>query len=143
MVHFYTLHIHVSTFYTKMSRFRKRGFSGCPVNETNIFQQLFPFRRRPISETWVRSQAILHGICGGQIDSGTVFFPENSGILVHHQTANATYSSSITDAHGGGVGRSTAIQDGRSRVPFPMVSLESFINLMLPASLWPCGRLSL
>ena len=31
----------------------------------------------------------------------------------------------------------------RSRVPFPMVSLEFFIDIILPAALWPWGWLSL
>jgi hypothetical protein len=39
-------------------------------------------------------------------------------------------------------GRGTALQAGRSRVRFPMVSLEFFIYI-LPAALWPRGRLSL
>jgi hypothetical protein len=39
-------------------------------------------------------------------------------------------------------GWGTALQTGRSRVRFPMVSLEFFIDI-LPAELWPWGRLSL
>ena len=30
----------------------------------------------------------------------------------------------------------TALQAGRSRVRFPMVSLEFFIDIILPAALW-------
>jgi len=37
----------------------------------------------------------------------------------------------------------TAPQAGRSRVWFPMVSLDFFIDIILPAALWPWGRLSL
>ena len=35
-------------------------------------------------------------------------------------------------AHGGAVGSDTALQVGSSRVRFPMVSLEFFINIILP-----------
>ena len=41
------------------------------------------------------------------------------------------------------VGWRTALQVGRSRVRFPMVSLEFFIDIILPAALWPWGRISL
>ena len=37
------------------------------------------------------------------------------------------------------VGWGTALQAGRSRVRFPMVSLESFIDIILPAALWALG----
>jgi len=40
-------------------------------------------------------------------------------------------------AHGGAVGGGTALQAGRSRVRFPMVSLEFFIDIILPAAYGP------
>ena len=46
-------------------------------------------------------------------------------------------------AHGGAVGWGIALQVGRSRVRFPMWSLEFFIEIILPAAQWPWGWLSL
>jgi len=37
----------------------------------------------------------------------------------------------------------TALQGGRSRVWFPVASLGFFSHLILPAALWPWGRLNL
>ena len=44
---------------------------------------------------------------------------------------------------GGAVGWGTALQVGRSRVWFPMVLLEFFIDIILPAAPWPWGWRSL
>jgi hypothetical protein len=41
------------------------------------------------------------------------------------------------------VGRGIALQVGRSRVWFPTVSLEFFVDIILPAALWLWGWLSL
>jgi len=43
----------------------------------------------------------------------------------------------------GAVGWGTALQTGSSRVRFPMVSLQFFIDIILPVALWPWGWLSL
>jgi hypothetical protein len=43
----------------------------------------------------------------------------------------------------GAVGWGTVLQIGRSRIRFPIVPLEFFIDIILPAALWPWGRSSL
>jgi hypothetical protein len=49
----------------------------------------------------------------------------------------------LLSGRGGAFGWGTALQTGRSRVRFPMMSLEFFIGVILPVALWPWGRLSL
>jgi hypothetical protein len=46
-------------------------------------------------------------------------------------------------ARSGAVSWGTALQGGRLRVRFPMVSLQVFIDLILPAALWPWSRFNL
>jgi len=49
----------------------------------------------------------------------------------------------IIGVRGDAVGWGTTLQAGRPRFRFPMVSLEFFIDIILPVALWPWGRLSL
>jgi hypothetical protein len=46
-------------------------------------------------------------------------------------------------AHGNVVGWGTMLQVGRSRVQFPVRSLDFSVDLILPVALWPWGQLSL
>jgi len=48
-----------------------------------------------------------------------------------------------TGARSGAIGQGTALQALSSRVRFPIVSLEFFIDIILPILLWPWRRLSL
>ena len=54
-----------------------------------------------------------------------------------------SHSCGFLGARGGAVGWGTALQAGRSRVRFTMVSLESVIDTKPPAALWPWGWLRL
>ena len=62
----------------------------------------------------------------------------NSGQNISHLTQDI-----LGHAVCGAVGCGTALQAGRSRVRFPMVSLKFFGDIILPAALCPRGRLSL
>jgi hypothetical protein len=53
------------------------------------------------------------------------------------------YCGWFQGARGSAVRWDTALHVGRSRVRFPIVSLEFFIGTILPAALWPWGSLSL
>jgi len=46
-------------------------------------------------------------------------------------------------ARSGAVVWGTALQAGRSRIRLPLVSLDFFIYIILPATPWSWGRLSL
>ena len=56
---------------------------------------------------------------------------------------NYIRSISCNGTRGGAVRWGTVLQTVRSRVRFPMVSLEFFFDVILPVALWPWGWLSL
>ena len=47
---------------------------------------------------------------------------------------NINFVPYISSVRGGTVGRGTALHAGKSRVRFPKVSLEFFIDIILPAA---------
>jgi hypothetical protein len=83
----------------------------------------------------------MHGIVTFSVWSLCVAFPSEQT----HQNWKLKYlqSKHLFGARGGAVGWGTALQTERSRVRFPMVSLKFFIDIILPAALWPWGWLSL
>ena len=60
---------------------------------------------------------------------------ENTGIEINKQNHYWDYIQYIS--------YTAVLQIGRPLVRFQMVSLEFFIDIILPIALWPWGRLSL
>jgi hypothetical protein len=82
---------------------------------------------------------------GTHVPDRTISQPKPSGMNLH-RSANALshkFYLCVSLLCGGAVGWGTALQPGRSRVQFLMVSLEFFIHIIIPAALWPWGRLNL
>ena len=102
------------------------------------------------------SMAVING------EDGTWILPETRNTIDLFKLRNSTDNASavtckrhiqiyswcarvvrLLKERGGVVDWGTALQARRSRVRFLMVSLEYFIDIILPAALWPWGRFSL
>ena len=126
--------------------------------------RLLEFRVRIPSGLWRSDCCERCVLCGRGLCDGPVTHPEESyrlwcGCVWSTKLINEASSTQLlrclavkTDysrvhswmgARGSAAGWGTALQVGRSRVRFPMVSLEFFINIILPAALWSWGWLSL
>jgi len=70
-------------------------------------------------------------------------YKKKGKIMVMNSPRDSVLYGVKEGAHGGPVGWSTALQRGRSRIIFPLVSLELFIDIILLAPLWPSDQLRL
>ena len=95
-----------------------------------IFSTTFVWNIFHSKKNWVRYD---QNVCWFSCDVPLIEFP---GQIFAKYSCNK-------EAQGDAVGWGTALQTGRSPVRFPMVSLEFFIDIILPAALWPWGWLSL
>jgi hypothetical protein len=64
-----------------------------------------------------------------------------SACVGYLETLRSGYCGDL--GYGVALGYGTALQSGRSQVRLPMVSSESFIDIILPAALWTHGTESL
>jgi len=64
-------------------------------------------------------------------------------VIIRYVILFIHYTTYFYGTHSGSFGRGTKLQARKLWVWFPMVSLEFFVDLNIPAVLWPWGWLSL
>ena len=91
--------------------------------------------------TFLTVGQILQAPCDVMRRVKVCIFVNNSFLPTSPQFFDSDFNRNRKDSHKKGTSlyQGTAQQAGSSRVRFPMVSLEFFIYIILPAALWPWG----
>jgi hypothetical protein len=69
--------------------------------------------------------------------------PINTLCMIADRERFSAFGVDHWETGGVAVGLFTTLLAGRSRIQLPMVSLQFFIDIFIPAALWPWGRLNL
>jgi hypothetical protein len=68
-------------------------------------------------------------------------YEKKGKIMVMNSPRDSVLYGVKEGAHGGAAGWSTALQRGRSRILFSLMSLDFFIGIIILFPLWPSDRL--
>ena len=129
----YSLNLMLQIMHEKVNVTGLNSGRKCP----NLFCTLFLY---PLKFDWLRSLSYILTFLYVQ---SILFMFSYCNFYSKLRSQIMKIQAVLRRARGSTVGWGTAVQVRRSRVRFPKVSLEFFIDIILPAALWPWGRLSL